>query len=177
MSKKLRALLKAKKREYIKIPTELGIVYETSNRKYEVLPYFDVAKKHCVCAIAVRDGANKLWLVLTNFGNDVPIINKDDVLFSLKCQAYIFHMQMPCYDDIVNLYVDRDKINKVIDMLQGYGVKADKLEGAYIIDNEKSAFVPDNSKTMLVYHFNGMFEATYQEVDRSCFNLTRLLIK
>ena len=174
-SKKFRSLLKARKRENIKIPTKLGIVYETSKHGYECLPYFDVARKNRVCGIAVKDGAQKLWVSLTDFGRNVPIIAKDDMLFSLTCQACIRQMRIPSYDDILRVYVDKDEINKIIELLQSYKVKADKLEGAYIIENEKSAFVPEQKKTMLIYHFTGMMEATYRVVSRSAFYLTRLV--
>lgn len=178
MSKKLRALLKAKKREEDKkIPTKLGVVYAKQNQTYEVLPYLDVAKKHLVRGVSIKNTLNRgeiMWVSKENIGKDIDCMEKYRCL-ALVNKAYINKMDIPCYEDMLRIYFNIDEINKVIDIFKEYGISADRLEGPYIIHDITLASNVYSMEDILVYYLQGNRAGTYQRVSVNEPYLTRLV--
>ena len=178
MNKILRNLLKARKREKnIKIPTKLGIVYAKKNGTYEVLPYFDVARKHRVRGVSIKDirgQRDTMWVALEDTGKDLDFMGEYRGL-SLANKAYAKEMNIPCYDDMLRVYFNINEINEVIDVLKKYGVSADNLVGPYIIHDKSLGSDIYSCDKVLVFHLTGERATTYQEVGIYESNLTRLV--
>ena len=173
-TKKLRALLKAKRRENnVKIPTKLGIVYATRHRGYEVLPYLDVSRKSSVCGISIKDSSNQkevLWVSTEDFGKEFHYFGYNWGLH-LILGASKKEMDIPGYTDMLKIYFNVKEINEVIDVLIKYGVKAEKLIGPYIMLGSGPYVVDD----MLVYHLHGDKAATYEKFHQAVPYKTRLV--
>ena len=178
MNKKLRALLRAKKREEnVKIPTKLGIVYAKKNKEFESLPYLDVARKHRIFGVSIPatlGGKEIFWIALEDSGKDLADLGEYRVL-AIANEAYAKEMSLPCYDDMLRLYLSIDEINKVLDLLKKYGVSADKLNGPYIIHDKSLGSDIYSYDEVLIFHLKGERAATYQEVGIYEPNYTRLV--
>ena len=178
MNKKLRALLKAKKRDRDKkISTKLGIVYAKKHETYEVLPYFDVSRKHRICGISIKETCSSnevLWISKEDIGKD--LIGYDSYRCSaLINQAYASNMDIPCYDDMLRIYFNRDELNKVIALFKEYGISADTIEGPYIINDKSLESDLYSTDDILIYHLHGNKAATYERVSITAPYLTRLV--
>ncbi|MBQ2810773.1 MAG: hypothetical protein IJF12_01240 [Alphaproteobacteria bacterium] len=178
MSKILRSLLKARKREEnIKIPTKLGIVYAKKNKEYESLPYLDVARRHRIFGVSIPatlGGKEIFWIALEDSGKDLADLGEYRGL-SMANEAYAKKMSLPCYDDMLRMYLSIDEINEVIDLLKKYGVSADRLNGPYIIHDKSLGSDIYSCDDVLIFHLKGERAATYQEVGIYEPNCTRLV--
>ena len=176
--RKLKMLLKEYKKQQVKIATKIGIVYEKNNKEIVVLPYFDSAKKYQIWGVCVDDDCRTIMVNKEDFGQNLPDYHKtvnDNRFYVLMLYACIKGATLPDVKDIELILKHKKEINDVMDLFIKHGIKANKLNGSYVIYNEKTSYDQNPENKMIVFNFDNENNNPFSEV--SCFEhcLTRLI--
>ena len=174
LKKTVKRLLKNSKKHQVKIFTKLGIVYEQCGR-YEVLPYFDSKKKHQVWGVCIGDDNRKIMLSKDDFGKDVHVIFNSNQFYILSLNAYIRGLKLPTMRAAKLIGASKSLIDDIMELFMVYGVKADKLNGPYVVYTANTSYEDNPQNKMVVCNFDAKNDAQFCEVGCLERYLTRLV--
>ena len=162
--KRLKLLQKKYKRQQVKLPTKLGIVYKT-NRGFVVRSYFDSRKRNFIWGIAVGN----VFVSKETVGNKT--VSKDILDIVISLISGNDQEQLPCAEDMLIILKHKDEFNSIVELLQHYNVSADKLEGEYVVENKCS----ERTKLLGLVSFDG--KGGYDS-SPNCYRMcSRLVVK
>lgn len=175
MRKKFRALQKEYKRRQVKIATKIGIVYEKNSKEIVVFPYFDSSKKFQIWGVCIEDNHHKIMLSKEDFGKEAHVIANENWFYVLMLHTFVQGKKFLDAKDAELIYKHKKEINDVMDLFMSYGIKADKLNGPYVVYDEKTSLEGNPENKMIVFNFDNGNNNPFSEV--SCFEhyLTRLV--
>lgn len=175
MRKKLRALQKEYKRRQVKIATKIGIVYEKNSKEIVVFPYFDSSKKFQIWGVCIEDNNHKIMLSKEDFGKEAHVIANENWFYVLMLNSFVQGKKFPNAKEAELIYKHKKEINDVMDLFISYGIKADKLNGPYVVYDEKTSLEHNPKNKMIVFNLDAESNKLFTEVCCCEHYLTRLI--